>query len=126
MGAWGTGPFDNDSASDIMWDIRESSLAEWLQEINPDDIDDDEGSGVVAVAALITGVKPEFFDEDDTAAWNEILSHVSDDQRQHVKSLLNVVLTPGKSELYELWEETGVDESFTEWFNQSQKILNQL
>lgn len=129
MGAWGNGPFDNDSASDIMWDIREGSLEEWLEEAEEElpEIDNDNGSGVFAVAALLVGLKPDFFDEEDEAAWSEILSKVTVEQKQRVKALMQVTFTPGQSEFYELWSEAGDEDSdFQELLTQAQDILNKL
>ncbi|KAB1652962.1 DUF4259 domain-containing protein [Pseudoclavibacter chungangensis] len=127
MGAWGTKPFENDGALDLLAEIRHGDFSfdgiAWAFE-DPDYLEIDGGQIAVALAALVritrgdADVATSEFVPEDLGAFASLLTpeRIAWIQRQ-----LDRTLAGGDaSELYELWEETG---DFEEWLSVSRVSL---
>ncbi len=108
MGAWGEGPFDNDSALDWLSAATDSGRAieqAFDATIDTDYLDVDDGSAVVAAAAVIAAA----VDGDVSALPKKarvLAGNVVADGKLRVRAVeaLDRVLAPA-SELAELWDE---------------------
>ncbi|WP_418275747.1 DUF4259 domain-containing protein [Isoptericola jiangsuensis] len=125
MGTWNTGPFDNDTALDLLDEIASPEFAfddlQWA-------FDDPEYLGVVggvfaiALGALVRAVRgepgtevPEGFNLASFA------SHVTAERVAWTRAQIDRALAGSKeSELYELWEETP---SLDEWLLASRAAI---
>ncbi|MFF3444160.1 DUF4259 domain-containing protein [Streptosporangium sp. NPDC002721] len=120
MGAWGTGPFDNDGALDSLGELdgdRETArlLTLAIREILDEDgyLEAPEMSGAVAVACLI-GARV-IGTESDPAATRWLENNPfepSAELRDLARATLDRATRPDDNELYELWEDSG---SLDEW-----------
>lgn len=106
MGAWGCGPLDNDTAADVVLDLREASpnqvqtiIRELMDEVC-ERLSASSGEALVALAYWIT------HSDDPTP--------VDSNVRQKLGDLLDQVLHPNDSELAQLWSEADEAE-YSEW-----------
>jgi len=117
VGAWGSGPFDNDDAMDFVGDLANGSTAEVVARLRealalPDDyVESPEGSSAVAAAALVAarlGYNP----GNPTVA-DLLVAHPfeADDQLRSSASAALARVAADDSELMELWDEAGLRES---------------
>lgn len=116
MGAWGTGPFENDDALDLVSEIADSGpdeVAEMLTDIlevpDPgDDLDELEGTEAYAAAALLA-VKLERLpmeNPDILDAVAKIPTEIVGALLPSARTMLTRILDEG-SEFAELWIESG-------------------
>jgi len=118
MGAWGSGPFENDDALDAVDALVDGSfeLDELRRALTSDYLEAPEASVAlaltdVALAALGRIDPPAELDEVDI----RLLATQLDDAAYEVILLAaERAVQPDGSELYELWQEAGDDE-FAEW-----------
>lgn len=116
MSAWGTGPFENDDALDLIGEINESSpdaVGELLAEIltvpdDDDDLDEVDGMEAYAATALIAAklgrLEPESPDVLDAVA--KIPTEVVGALIPHARAML-VRILGANSEFADLWIESG-------------------
>jgi hypothetical protein len=120
MGAWGFKHFENDSASDWLYDFSENStiafLVETLESILEDKyLDSDTSSaGLAAIESitLIKGESSEDIEELEGVKIKDIESVLNIDIYKKCIIAIDRILSKENNELYELWEES---ESFEDW-----------
>lgn len=123
MGAWGTGPFENDDAADWLAELADSDDLEAIEEaFDAQEIDDSyleapEGSCIVAAAEIVAALlgRPNPALPEDAAEW--VAEHAALDPRRLVPKALEKLdrLLAKDSELEQLWEENKVD--YPAWKN---------
>ncbi|WP_194291312.1 DUF4259 domain-containing protein [Cumulibacter manganitolerans] len=116
MGAWGTGPFENDDALDLIGEINDSdpdAVAELLSEIlsvpDPkDDLDEVDGTEAYAAAALLAAKleRLEISSPDVLDAVSKIPTDVVGALLPGARTMLTRILGEN-SEFAELWIESG-------------------
>lgn len=118
MGAWGSGPFDNDIAADWAGELADAALVERVALIrstltavaeNDGYVDNDEGSMAVAAAAVVASILPGGPTIDENYGPNgavkadlQIDASLVSLARQAITRVL-----AAESEWRELWEEAG-------------------
>ena len=125
MGAWGYGNFDNDDASDWVWELEESSddtvLKRAFEAVSTGEYVEAPDCAVALAAAEVVAALREHPVEklpEGVVAWVSARNATASDEllavaRRAVETIL------AESEMRELWEET---EDFAEW----QKLLQGL
>lgn len=138
MGAWGTGPFEDDAALDFVWTIEEE--AEDLKEelnamlelaINSDYLQEDEGASVLVSAAYIdrqlNGTLFSPINQPNLYSVDTFPDRYPDidlsDLRQKAIEALTIVLGE-QSELNELWTEN--EEDYEEWRSGIEVLIERL
>ncbi len=115
MGAWGSGPFDNDGALDLLGGLDGAAdpagaLAGAMREIlaETDYVESPEMSGAVAAACLV-GARVIGAESDRVATrWLEANPFEADaGLRALAVSLLERAVRPDDNEVYELWDDAG-------------------
>lgn len=128
MGAWGKGPFDNDSALDWLADVEElepdEAVLDALEAVRGVDyIEVDEGSAAVAAAAvLLAAMRREALDAHEHAARMAAVLKPSAALREAAVGALDAVMGEG-SELAELWHEAGEP---NEWRDETKALRDAL
>ncbi len=111
MGAWGHGPFDNDSAADWVYELIESNgvdaVVAALDVAASSYVEVDEGSNAIAAAEVVAAAlgRPTVELPDDVVAW--LTSHGASFTSVHAALATAAVdrVTNDESELLELWDE---------------------
>ncbi|MDR2566758.1 MAG: DUF4259 domain-containing protein [Bifidobacteriaceae bacterium] len=124
MGAWGTGPFDNDGAADLVAEIRYDDFdldnVAWAFE-DPDHMVVDGGQIAIALGALIqavNGLRPGPDDELDLA---DFKAQLTPERVAWVRAEMLRAMSDGAvSEAYDLWEDAGELEA---WLEESRACL---
>lgn len=116
MGAWGTGPFENDDALDLVGEINDSepdAVAELLSDIldvpDPDEeMDEVDGTEAYAVAALLAAKleRLEVTSPDVLDAVSKIPTEVVGALLPNARTMLTRILGEN-SEFAEMWIESG-------------------
>ena len=116
MGAWGTGPFDNDDALDLVGEINDSdpdAVVELLTDIltvpDPDDdLDEVDGTEAYAAAALLAAKleRLEVSSPDVLDAVSKIPTDIVGALLPDARTMLTRILGEN-SEFAELWIESG-------------------
>jgi len=117
MGAWGHGTFENDTASDWLYDLEEASDLNFLKrafDVPDEYLESDEASEALAAAEVLLalGGKPREGLPDSAISWAKSNSSLDPRPLKSVaaKAIMRVL---GKdSELDELWSDSG---SYAEW-----------
>jgi hypothetical protein len=121
MGAWGTGPFDNDDAADFAASLddlepedRTNAIREALTEAagETDYLERDTGAAAVAAAAVVAAQYPDGDPIDSTHGPKQSIPDLSEELRPIAVQALTRVLADD-SELNELWSESPDGEA---WF----------
>ncbi len=117
MGAWGLKTFENDDASDWLYDLEESndlSVIEEALDIESGYLESPDGCNVLAAAEVILALlgKPRLGFPENAARW--VNNHKSLDPTPLKRSAVNAItcVLSDESELKELWQES---EEFDEW-----------
>lgn len=118
MGAWGSGPFENDDAIDAVDQLSAGTfdLDEFRELLAPDYL---EAAGGAIALALVDIALATLGEIDPAAELDELdirlISSQFDDQLYElILGAAERALQPDASELFELWVEAGDDE-FAEW-----------
>jgi hypothetical protein len=118
MGAWGSGPFENDDALDAVGELVDGTfeLDELREALESDYLEAPEGSIAlalveVALAALGRIDPAAELDEVDIRL---VATQFDDAAYELILRAADRALDPTASELFELWEEAGEDE-LAEW-----------
>ena len=116
MGAWGTGPFENDDALDLVGEINDAepdAVAELLSDIlsvpdADDDLDELDGTEAYAAAALLAAKldRLEVSSPDILAAVSKIPTDAVGALLPDARAMLTRILGEN-SEFAELWIESG-------------------
>ena len=124
MGAWGTGPFENDMALDLFAELEEetsfSVIRRKIEEVVTDDyLDANQVSEAIASIALLTAIKvndtrlvPEFETSSLSTLRSMFLSKIDDGLLSLVEDALGIIRRSDDNELYDLWAE---QEGFEDW-----------
>jgi Domain of unknown function (DUF4259) len=121
MGAWGTGPFDNDDAADFAASLddlepedRPGAIREALAEAaeETDYLERDAGGAAVAAAALVAAQHPDGDPVDSAYGPKQAIPELPDELRPVAVQALTRVLADD-SELNELWNDSPDGEA---WF----------
>ncbi len=120
MGAWGIKTFENDDASDWIYDLEDTSDLSFIEatlKLPQDEyLESPDGCNILAAAEVILALQGKPRDGFPESAANWVASNTSLDTTSLTSlavSSLEKVLSE-ESELKELWEET---ENFEEWKN---------
>ncbi|MFD7642784.1 DUF4259 domain-containing protein [Kitasatospora sp. NPDC059795] len=114
MGAWDIGPFDNDTAADFAGDLDEAAPEQREALIRAvlggavgefEDLDADDGSQIVAAAALVAAQCPGGAPVTTAYGPAQPLPHFGPDLRRLALDALTAVLSDD-SELAELWDDS--------------------
>jgi len=116
MGAWGHGPFDNDTAADWVYELTESqgpnTVIEALAITTSSYLDVDEGTNAIAAAEVVAAAlgQPAAQLPDEVLAW--LASHGSAFAAEHAALAALAVdrVMSDESELRELWDEAESNE----------------
>ena len=132
MGAWGTGPFDNDDASDWVWTLDEASdtgplqgrLASVVDLGEKEYLESPDCSEAIAAAAVVGMLNTGSTSHDDES----VAGFLKRCSTRPGRELLTIALAAldriqSRSELQELWQET---DDFQSWQSELQTIRNQL
>ncbi len=134
MGAWGVGVFENDDASDWVYELEQSNdlsvvqqtladVAANADEDGPQSLDSSAALAAAEVVASLLG-RPGDGVPDDVAKWVAAMAQpVPADLQRLARTAVRKVLTA--SELKDLFEESGVETS-EEWEAQAEDLLNRL
>lgn len=112
MGAWGTGPFENDSALDWLAEVEDvepdQALLDAFEAVEGIDyVEVDEGAIAVAAATILrAAMRREPIDRPEEAARMSVAIEPTSELRRLAVVALDAVLGD-RSELAELWAETG-------------------
>ena len=127
MGAWGMTTFENDNASDWLYELEESTDLSVIQEaLNVDEeyIESSKGCNVLAAAEIILALlgKPRSGLPENAKEW---VGNNPLDPSPLIPSAIKAVsqVLGNESELKELWGETDESEN---WENDVKDILNKL
>ena len=119
MGTWGSGPFENDGAGDLLAGLRAGDFAidDFTRHADEDYLEADDAQAAIALAEVLAvghGLAPASAQLDgiDTAAFAGALTP---EQRGWVlTTLARAISGSDTSELHELWAENG-PEDLAEW-----------
>lgn len=119
MGTWGSGPFENDGAGDLLAALRAGDFAidDYTGHVDDGYLEADDAQAAVALAEVVAvahGLRtaPPQLDGIDAAAW---VGSLSPQQREWIVTTLErAVADSATSELHELWAENGPDD-LEEW-----------
>ncbi|MEQ8171070.1 MAG: DUF4259 domain-containing protein [Candidatus Eremiobacterota bacterium] len=115
MGTWGVKTFENDGASDWLWELEESDDNSVLvAALNPEDmnyLEAPDGEIILAAAEIIQAIKNKSGDGLPENALNWINAHNTLDVSSLVTKAITMVdrVLSDNSELRELWEENKDD-----------------
>ena len=129
MGAWGSGPFENDDALDAVGELVDGSfeLDDLREAVESDYLEAPEGSVAlalveIALAALGRTDPAAQLDEVDIRL---VATQFDDAAYELILRAADRALDPTASELFELWEEAGEDE-LAEWRSTGVASIEQL
>lgn len=129
MGAWGSGPFENDDALDAVGELVDGTfeLDDLREALESDYLEAPEGSVAlalveVALAALGRIDPAAELDEVDIRL---VATQFDDAAYELILRAADRALDPTASELFELWEEAGEDE-LAEWRSTAVASIEQL
>ncbi|MFF3066025.1 DUF4259 domain-containing protein [Oerskovia sp. NPDC057915] len=119
MGTWGSGPFENDGAGDLLSALRAGSfgIEDFSGYLDEDYLEVDDAQAAIAIAEVIAvarGLRPAdaHLEGVDAVAF---AASLTDQQRAWVLTTLErAVEGSDTSELHELWAENG-PEGLAEW-----------
>lgn len=127
MGAWGTGPFENDGASDWVHDLEEEgssavSAALELDEAYVDGYDGEAALGAAEVVAAALG-RPHPDLPQEVARW--VAAHGKEVTREGPRALRALERLGGaESEPLELWEEAGEEDTYLQVLAECRNRIN--
>lgn len=116
MGTWGPGPFDSDSVGDLLSALRRGTFAfSDVEEYGEDDeyLDADGGQAVLALVELDLALRglPHADVPDEEEVLAAVAPHLTPERTTWLLAQADRALADADtSELYELWDEVGVDE----------------
>ncbi|HVV19487.1 MAG TPA: DUF4259 domain-containing protein [Pseudonocardiaceae bacterium] len=128
MGAWGTGPFDNDDAADLAGSLddlepedKPAAIREALLEAaeETDYLERDAGGAAVAAAALVAAQQPDGDTIDTISGPKQSIPDLPEDLRALAVQALTRVLAED-SELNELWTDSPDGD---EWFTMIAQLM---
>lgn len=119
MGTWGSGPFENDAAGDLLVAVRagEFDIADFTSHVDDEYVEVEDSQAAIAIAEIVAAAHgllpaPEQLDGIDAVAY---AASLTPEQREWILATLErTIADPETSELYELWAENG-PEDVEEW-----------
>jgi len=118
MGAWGSGPFENDDALDAVGELVDGTfeLDDLREALESDYLEAPEGSVALALVeiALAALGRTDPAAELDEVDIRLVATQFDDAAYELILRAADRALDPTASELFELWEEAGEDE-LAEW-----------
>lgn len=119
MGTWGSGPFENDGAGDLLAALRagDFEIDDYCRHVDHEYVEADDAQAAIALAeavAVAHGIRPATRELDgiDTAAY--VGSLTAEQRAWIVTTLERAIADSDTSELHELWAENG-PEDLEEW-----------
>lgn len=124
MGAWGTGPFDNDMALDLFAELEEetsfSVIRSKIEEVVTDDyLEADKVIEAIASIAILTAIKendarlvPKFEFSSLENLRKNFLSRIDDSMLSLIEDAFGIIRRSDDNELYDIWAE---EEDFGDW-----------
>ncbi|MEV5393681.1 DUF4259 domain-containing protein, partial [Nocardia farcinica] len=115
MGAWGTGPFDNDGSHDAIAALRgadqaaaEGHVRQVFREVLAEEyVEVYEAQGAIGVAVLLAHLDQPLADPEVARAATDIAFTVTPELRQLAARCLRRLQDPADNEWFDLWDETG-------------------
>ncbi|RDI19010.1 uncharacterized protein DUF4259 [Rhodococcus sp. AG1013] len=119
MGTWGSGPFENDGAGDLLAAIRagEFDIDDYCRHVDDEYLEADDAQAAIALAEVVAvahGLRsaPSQLEGIDAAAY---AGSLTTEQRAWILTTLGrAIADSDTSELHELWAENG-PEDLEEW-----------
>lgn len=119
MGTWGSGPFENDGAGDLLAALRagDFDIDDYTGHVDEEYLEVDDAQAAIALAEVVAvadGLRPAppQLDGIDAAAY---AGSLTPEQRAWiVATLARAIADSDSSELHELWAENGPDD-LEEW-----------
>ena len=124
MGAWGAGPFDNDTALDWFTELEEetsfSAIRSKIEEVVTDDyLEADVTSEAIASIAILAAIKmndhrlvPEFESSSLDSLRDLFLAKIDSNILTLCEDALGIMRRSDDNELYDLWAE---EDGFEDW-----------
>ncbi|WP_447645472.1 DUF4259 domain-containing protein [Nocardioides zeae] len=129
MGTWGTGPFDNDGAADLLGEIEDGTFSfdavEWAFDDGHLTTDGGEFAGALIELALIALEARDPSEEVADLDLDDFRSALTPDRLRWLVQQGERALSEESSEVYELWAEAGEDE-LDEWRAATARSLTEL
>ncbi|MCG7243880.1 DUF4259 domain-containing protein [Corynebacterium sp. ACRPS] len=119
MGTWGTGPFDNHAARDVLDSLRDGSfdLRHFQRSCGTGVLDSDEAEAVIALGAL---TKLPADGLPDGVAPRDLTSLYTPQSKAWLRRRINQAMRSESSSVYALWEPTG---ELNQWLHTAQAAL---
>ncbi|MDH6679306.1 hypothetical protein M2284_003522 [Rhodococcus sp. LBL1] len=119
MGTWGSGPFENDGAGDLLAAIRagDFDIEDYCRHADEEYLEADDAQAAIALAEVVAAAHglrpaPRELDGIDAAAY---VGALTPEQRAWILGTLERAIADSvTSELHELWAENG-PEDLAEW-----------
>ena len=133
MGAWDFAVFDDDTAYDVLDDLKESSdiikdMEKYFDDvIEADYVEYEEGYYALVSAAVLDSVMNDTqyrYDDEDYFEWIKSLKRIDLTSLQSKAIKVIDVIISDKSELKELWEEN--EELYSSWREDKRSIQKRL
>lgn len=118
MGSWGSGPFENDSASDWVHELKavtDDSVVRSALALGDDEyLDNHEGSSAWAAAEVVAAAlgRPHLDLPQEVQHWVELNGSTVKKRRKKAGKALERILAHD-SELHDMWDEAGALEEFS-------------
>ena len=119
MGTWGSGPFENDGAGDLLAAIRagDFDIDDYTRHVDEEYLEADDAQAAVALAEVVAvahGLRPApaQLEGIDAAAYTRSLT--AEQRAWSLTTLERTIADSDTSELHELWAENG-PEDLAEW-----------
>ncbi|WP_372025588.1 DUF4259 domain-containing protein [Rhodococcus sp. NyZ502] len=115
MGTWGSGPFDNDVAGDLLSAVQagDYDIDDYASHPDGGYLDADDAQTAIAVAEILAvahGVAPKPVQLDGIDAAGDVSTLSPEPKSWVLAALERAVSDSDTSELYELWEENGPED----------------
>jgi len=130
MGTWGVKTFENDGASDWLWELEESDdNSALVAALNPEDmnyIEATDGEIILAAAEIIQAIKNKPGAGLPENALNWINTHDTLDVSSLAKKAITMIdrVLSDNSELRELWEEN--EDEYPKWYAHITELRSKL
>jgi len=119
MGTWGSGPFENDGAGDLLAAIRagDFDIDDYCAHVDEEYLEADDAQAAIALAEIVAvahGLRPESRELHGIDAAAYVASLTAEQRAWIVGTLGRAIADSDTSELHELWAENG-PEDLEEW-----------
>ncbi|WP_433609083.1 DUF4259 domain-containing protein [Prescottella agglutinans] len=119
MGTWGSGPFENDGAGDLLAALRagDFDIDDYCGHVDEDYLEADDAQAAIALAEVVAtarGLRPSTPELDGIDVVAYVGSLTPEQRAWIITALERAIADSDTSELHELWAENG-PEDLEEW-----------